>query len=95
MYVLGEKVITVMLEGGIAKKMRFQIADVTRILVSVGKVTKAGNQVIMEKDGGKVVDANGAQFSMEMENGVYIMRCMVKVDRQAHGEALCFQRQAQ
>ena len=79
-YVLGEKVITMKMEDGVVKRIRFQIADVTRILVSVGKVTKAGNQVVMEKKGGKVIEPNGRQFNMEMENGVYIMKCWVKTE---------------
>ena len=71
--------------------MRFQIADVTRILVSIGKVTEAGNEVIMKKKGGKIIDASGAEFEMQMENGVYVMEVMVKV---GEGDE-CFRRQAQ
>jgi hypothetical protein len=90
-YVLGEKVVTIKTTCGKIKKMRFQIADVTRILVSIGKVTEAGNEVVMKKKGGKIVDASGAEFEMTMENGVYVMEVMVKI---GEGDE-CFRRQAQ
>ena len=74
-YVLGEKVVTLRMPDGRIKKMRFQIADVTRVLVSIGKVTQAGNDVTMSAKGGKVVDKLGNEYNMELENGVYVMKC--------------------
>ena len=76
-YVLGEKTITIRSKEGIIKKMKFQICDVTRILGSVGKITKANNSVNLNKDGGKIVDKNGEEIEIDMENGVYVVNAQV------------------
>ena len=88
-YVLGQKTIVIKTKEGIMKTMVFQICDVTRILASVGKIMKAGNDVLMSKKGSKVIDAKGREIAMEMENGVFVIKCHVKVD-----EASVFTRQA-
>ena len=58
--------------------MKFQICDVTRILGSVGKITKANNEVNLTKSGGKIVDGSGDEINAEMENGVYVVKAYVK-----------------
>ena len=78
-YVLGEKVVTIRSKEGIIKKMKFQICDVTRILGSVGKITKANNCVNLNKAGGKIVDNNGGEIEIDMENGVYVVNAQVMV----------------
>ena len=79
-YVLGQKTIVIKTREGIMKTMVFQICDVTRIPASVGKIMQAGNDVIMSKNGSKVIDAKGREIAMAMENGVFVIRCRVKVD---------------
>ena len=93
-YVLGEKVITVKSASGLIKKMKFLIADVTRILASIGKITKAGNEVKMKKDGGEIIDRGGGSIEMELENGVYVIRCWAKKDGQQPQQASGFPRRA-
>jgi hypothetical protein len=89
-YVLGQKTITVRTANGKMKRMTFQIADVTRILASVTKIAKAGNRVTMSKDENVIVDTKGEKIDMMIENGVYVVKCEVKVE----GNASTFQRQA-
>ncbi len=50
-YVLGEKVVPMKMKDGKMKKIRFQIADVTKILVAVSKIAEADNKITMHKDG--------------------------------------------
>ena len=90
MYVLGQKAIIIRTKEGILKTMVFQIADVTRILASVGKIMNAGNDAIMSRKGSKIVDVKVKEIGMEMENGVFVIRCHVKVE-----DAPVFTRQAQ
>ena len=78
-YVLGEKTVTIKTKEGIVKKIKFQICDVTRILISVGKITKADNEVVMSKTGGKIVDSKGNAIELEIENGVYIIKGSVEM----------------
>jgi hypothetical protein len=77
-YVLGEKVVTVRSKEGVTKKMKFQIRDVTRILASVGKITMSDNKVNMHKTGGAIMDSNGDNIEIEIENGVYVVNVLVK-----------------
>ena len=77
-YVLGEKTIIITSKEGVVKKMKFQIADVTRILASVRKITKAGNKVTMHKTGGLIKDVGGSEIEIEIENGVYVVKAHVK-----------------
>ena len=91
-YVLGEKVVTIKTTEGVIKKMKFQIADVTRILASVGKITGAGNDVIMQKNGGKIKDKNGKAIEMEIENGVYVVKGFIKAENDETGASV-FHRQ--
>jgi hypothetical protein len=93
-YVLGEKIVTLRMPNGKLKRMRFHIADVTRILASVGKITDAGNEVRMRKSGGEIVDPKGEKFPMQIENGVYVIKCQVKVEM-SDASDLCFRRQEQ
>ena len=79
-YVLGEKTIVIRTIEGILKKMKFHIADVSRILASVGKIMEAGNDSIMSLKGSRIVDERGEAISMEMENGVFVIRCHAKVE---------------
>jgi hypothetical protein len=77
-YVLGEKNVVIKSKEGVVKKMKYQICDVTRILGSVGKITKAGNEVNLNKTGGKIIDGNGDEINVEIENGVYVVKAYVK-----------------
>ena len=91
-YVMGEKVVTIKTMEGVIKKMKFQIADVTRILASVGKITGAGNEVLMQKNGGKIKDTNGKDTEMEIENGVYVVKGFIKAENEETGTSV-FHRQ--
>ena len=77
-YVLGEKVVLIRSKEGALKKMKFQMCDVTRVLGSVSKITKANNEVNLDKTGGKIVDGNGDEIKVEIENGVYVVKAFAK-----------------
>ena len=49
---------------GKMKEIRFQIADVTKILVAVSKIAEADNSVNMHRDGGMLMDKKGNKYEM-------------------------------
>ena len=89
---LGEKTIAIKSKEGVTKKIKFQMADVTRVLASVGKIASAGNQVIMSKQGGVIKDKDDNVINLELENGVYVVKGMVKTQGEQH-QARVFHRQ--
>ena len=53
----------------------------TNEFLSVSEVTKAGNEVSMAKNGGKITDRNGNVIPMVRENGVYVIKVFAKIER--------------
>ena len=88
------KIVEVRMQNGTSKKIRFQIADVSKILVSVSKVTAARNKVTMRDDGGEITDKEGNTFNMVKRNGVYVMNIWTKRDPKEGNVEKPFSRQA-
>ena len=53
---MGEQNIIGMLENGSEKAMNFQVAEVTRPLLSVGRICDRGNQVLFGQNGGVIMN---------------------------------------
>ena len=63
--------------------LRWQIADVERPLIAVSYLTAGGNEVIFEKDGGRVVHKEtGRSIKIQRKGGVYVMRMWVPPRRE-------------
>ena len=53
--------------------MTMQVADVNKVLASVKRICDAGNRVVFDKNGGKIIDeATGKVTELEEKNGTYI-----------------------
>ena len=74
----GETTITGMLEGGEERAMTFQVCDVSRPLLSVGRICEAGNKVTFEDDRAEIVHkASGRKTFAKKVNGVYVLEFWV------------------
>ena len=59
--------------------MKVQICDVNKNLLSVRRVTQAGNRVVLEEDGGYIEDkATGEKTWLKEQNGMYVLKLWVK-----------------
>ena len=53
--------------------MTMQVADVNKVLASVKRICDAGNQVIFDRHGGKIINnTTGKTTHLEEKNGTYV-----------------------
>ena len=80
----GQKHIPVFTEAGQRCRLRMQVTDVKKPLLSVSRICDTGHRVIFDKQGG-YIEANdtGERFNFIRENGVYRMRVKVAKVAQA------------
>ena len=70
---LGETTVPVAMENGLRTSATFQVADVSRPLMSVGKVCEMGNRVLFGAGGGYILNvATGSATPFYKRDGVYI-----------------------
>ena len=75
---LGEKRIEVIAEGGVRRKMVAQVCGVNKALLSVRRVTAAGNTVVFRKDHGYIEeDKTGEKIWMKEKDGMYVVTLWV------------------
>ena len=84
---LGEKRCVLMTLGAKkAKKIVFQIADRHKPLLSVSRVTDAGYECRLGKNGGALIDlTSGEQIPIMRRNNLYILKAWVKSDTTPFG----------
>ena len=71
----GEKTILAVTEGGRKVSMKYQVADVTKPLCSVGKVMDNDNLVCFGKEGGVIYNLGTKQMTPFIrEHGVYVLK---------------------
>ena len=71
---LGEQRIYTCTEEGEETEILFQIADISKPLVSVSSICEKGNRVLFGRAGGVVINGKtGAQIPFYKENGVYVL----------------------
>ena len=69
----GQQLLPCMLGNGDITEAVFQVADVSRPLMSVSKVCEAGNRVIFGQSGGVILNlSSGKTTVFEMKDGVYV-----------------------
>ena len=69
----GQQLLPVCLGNGARTEALFQVADVSRPLMSVSKVCDAGNRVLFGASGGVILNlSTGASTAFEMRDGVYV-----------------------
>ena len=79
----GEKVIRGYTNEGKSVTVKYQIADVTKPLCSVGKICDNSNVVIFTDSGGLIMNkATGVATPFTRENGVYMLRTWVRTPKE-------------
>ena len=75
----GEKKFTAVTEEGQERKLTLQVCDVNQGLLSVSKMTQAGNRVVFDQDGSYVENKlNGERTWLHDKNGMFLMKLWVK-----------------
>ena len=76
---LGEQHLQACTEDGTPTEVLFQLADVSRPLVSVSAICEMGNRVIFGRCGGVVQNlGTGVETPFHRKNGIYILSMWVK-----------------
>ena len=74
----GEKRFGVICEDGVKKKMVAQVCGVNKALLSVRRVTAAGNTVVFKKGYGYIEEeSTGEKIWMEEKEGMYVVKLWV------------------
>ena len=74
----GEKRFNAITEEGVDKKVVMQVCDVNQGLISVSKMTAAGNRVVFDNDGSYIEDKkSGDVMWMERRNGMFTLKLWV------------------
>jgi hypothetical protein len=75
---LGQTHVPICLENGARTLATFQVADVSRPLMSVAKVCEMGNRVIFGANGGVILNlASGASTPFQKKDGIYVFNMWV------------------
>ena len=79
---LGEKVVAFVTAERQSKQVVFQIAKVTKPLISVGKIVAAGNSVNLERRNPCIIDGTtGEVTKLREQGGVFVLDMWVKVEQ--------------
>ena len=80
---LGQQHIKACTESGNMTEVLFQVADVSKPLVSVSAICEMGNRVIFGKSGGVVKNLkSGAETPFYRRNGIYILSLWLQDDKE-------------
>ena len=76
---LGEKKFTAVSEEGTMRNITAQVCSVNKALLSVKKMTRAGNRVVFDEECSYVEDKiTGERMWMKDEGGMYMLKMWVK-----------------
>ena len=76
---LGDRSYVAMSEEGSLRNMKVQVCDVNQPLLSVRRVTQAGNRVVFEEHGGSIEYINtGERMWMKLTDGMFLLKLWVK-----------------
>ena len=82
----GEQHLPIALENGVCSSAIFQVADVSRPLIGVGRVCEMGNRVIFGASGGVIHNIQtGRETRFERKDGVYVFPLWIPPTNLAQG----------
>ena len=82
---LGERIVSVQTSEGRDKKIKFQVADVGKILLSVDKLIEAGNEVRLSKENPCIQNKKSGEITkLTRKRGQFILELWVKTDQVFH-----------
>ena len=75
----GEKRFKAFTEEGTQKQMVLQVCDVSQSLLSVSKMTKAGNRVVFDSDGSFIMNKTSGDITwLQERGGMYIFKLWIR-----------------
>ena len=76
---LGEKKFVAVTDNGLMRKMKIQICDVNKALMSVKRIARAGNRVVFDDEYSYIEDkATGEHIPLKEEGGMYMLKLWVR-----------------
>jgi len=76
---IGEKRFVAVSDSGMKRRMRAQVCDVNKALLSVAKTVKAGNRVVFDDAGSYIEDKQtGERMYLEERAGMYMLKLWVQ-----------------
>jgi len=82
----GEKHMMASSGEGVNRMITAQVTEVSKPLMSVSKLVKAGNTVVFSPEGSYVYDGyNGETMNLEARNAMYMLKVWVKPASGFHG----------
>ena len=78
----GEKTIEFVTNEGKSKKVKVQVAKVTKLLLSAAKVVKAGYKVELDGDNPMIKNVRaGEEIKIKKKNGIYVMDLWIDTEK--------------
>ena len=76
---LGEQELNIVTDAGMEAKVLFQLADITRPLMSVSSICDRGNRVLFGRGGGVIQNlTTGQEIPFERRGGIYVIGMWIK-----------------
>ena len=76
---LGEKKFIAATETGMLRRMKAQVCDVSKPLLSVKRILQAGNRVVFDPEGSYIEDKETGEISnLKEDGGMFILKLWVK-----------------
>ena len=76
---MGEKRFKGVSDEGVARGITVQVCEVSKPLLSVSKLVKAGNRVVFEESGSCIEDIKtGEVMKLHSDGGMYMLKLWVK-----------------
>ena len=77
----GEKIFTGVTAEGLPRKVKAQVCQVNKPLMSVNKLVKAGNKVVFEPQGAYIEDqGTGEKIQLTEQGGMYMVKLWVPAE---------------
>ena len=78
----GEKTVEFMTNCGKKQKVKFQLAEVTKVLLSADKINKAGFNVDLNAKNPMIMDTKtGAKIPLKRKNGIFVIDLWVNTEK--------------
>ena len=82
---MGQKTFSAVTECGVPRKMTAEVTDVSKALLSVAKIVKAGNRVVFAEGDCYIEDnATKQRIPITERNGAYVLKLWINRNQEGH-----------
>ena len=74
----GQRVVQFSTDGGLQKKIRFQVARVNKTLISVDRFTETEHEVILSNNRPRIICSNEVVIPVHRKKGIFVFNMWVK-----------------